>query len=122
MDVRMFDAVRKMIDHPEQIEDVMCARVEYYFAFKGFVFSIFRRSEADESHGVHTLYLFPHWKGPIEELPAAYNDGLPGSEYARLHDAQAPAGHATTLAELFDTLEMKYMKIDEMIATIMSDD
>ena len=65
MSDKVVKTIQAIAETPERIEDISKSSSEYYFRFKGHVFSIHARAD---KVGLFVFYVYPHWSNPIEEL------------------------------------------------------
>lgn len=119
-DEKALIAVQRMLDQPGLITDVAEAEHEYYFKFKGHVFSVLRRTR-DEEFGVYSFYIYPRWTGATDALAELYQYGEPENPATAFHCAKMSPDAEDLFAKLYQVIDSKVNGVDELLDDIIND-
>jgi hypothetical protein len=109
-----------MCQHPEHMTDIHQSGNEYYFKYKGHVFSILGRSTEHES-GTHTLYLYPQWGNTTSVLAHVCEYEPQGMEEVPMLTFHARDYPSVPFADLWSTVQGRHYNIDSVFDDILSE-
>ena len=121
MSDKAFNAFKYILENPEGIAEVHASGIEYYFKYKGHVFSVLKREDEDEI--VHSAFVYPSYTGSISALINYYDEGQPYDQIpvVRYGTDQPENRHfASILAKLYKVVADKYLNLDTIFDDIMS--
>lgn len=102
---------------PDRIEDITRRSNEFYFRFKGHVFSILKRNNPDHDCGNFTFYVYPDWTGATSALADFFDmqwpEELPMASFDSIGFDEEP------FARLYDIVNSKYLGVDAIFDDIL---
>lgn len=121
---KVVESIRHILQNPKQIKDITRAGNEYYFNYKGHLFSVLRRESEHES-GRYTFYLYPKWNSNSLSLVRTLErtDAFPNesTEMATFHSAGLETPEAEKLlGSLFNTIENEYLGVDAILDHVLN--
>jgi hypothetical protein len=108
-----------MASNPAGIEEFFASGNEFYFRYKGHVFSIVRRGLPDEDRGVHSLYVYPKWTKGLSALAAEFDSNdyqEPQVKIVGFHGGQLGEEQ---FSKLYNVLDAKDTGLDSILDDIL---
>jgi hypothetical protein len=124
MDARIPAVIKKIIGDPEGIEEtVRSGGTEFFFRYKGVVFSILRAENRDPSKfGPFSFYIYPRWTLTLGELASFSGQGQleePDMMSYNVVDAAEPL--RPLWSQLWHLLNAKDSNLDEVFRKVLED-
>jgi hypothetical protein len=113
MDDKFLSVIETMIANPGDIVDITRSGGEYYFGFRGYVWSVLRGQDS------YSVYFYPKWQGKVAELPPTLDYGG-DVDMISYHDTDFfdPSGN-NLFSNLYRTVQQKQMGVDEAFDQIL---
>ena len=122
MSDKAFNAFKHILENPGGIVDVQATGSEYYFKYKGHIFSVLKR-EDEEDGTVLSAFVYPNYSGSVSGLINYYDEGQPYDEIpmVRYGTDQLENRHfGTILGKLYKIVGDKYLNLDTIFDDIVS--
>jgi len=117
------ETLEKIASTPELILDITKEGSEYYFSFKGFLFSLLKRETAQNAkeYGKYTLYVYPKFKGNPKDLSELFSLGVADEiDVASYHESEAKAATDKQAFEaLYKVITGKHLNLDALFKKIL---
>lgn len=116
------EVLRKFINAPEHIKDVVKEGDEYFFHYGTATFSAIKRlRQASEELGQYSLYFYPQWSDTTKVLSELSSDPQQSEHLDMIpyHQADLPQRAAEDLTTLYLRLQEKHLGADEAFDKIL---
>jgi hypothetical protein len=107
-----------MCRHPEFISETHESGNELFFRYKGYPFSILKRSTDHES-GPFSFYAYPKWKQSIRELAESSEKDPNAFTYITMVDYDQSDFPDLQLSELWQTVRDRHANMDDIFDAII---
>lgn len=109
----------KILSEPEFISDIFRSANEYYFRYGGHAFSVLRRTD-DNEFGRYSIYVYPKWKGTLEDLAVASSVESEDFPMAAYHQSQFKGADAYDyFAAVYQLMENRQLGLDDVFDDIL---
>ena len=117
---KIIQLIEKLTENSKRFEEVFKSNNEFYFRFKGHVFSILQRNDtSDEKWGEYGFYIYPNYRGDLADLANSF--AWPGNEPEFSHfdvkDFDGDVDAHSIFARLYRTFQMR--DVDSVIDDIL---
>lgn len=113
-DERVLAAVEAMISSPSEINEITDAGDEYYFRFRGKVFS-----SKKAAGGIYSLYLYPHWDGNISDLAGSFDTFGDTPQFVTFQGTDFLMIGPDLFKQLYQLLEYRVHGVDKILDEIL---
>lgn len=117
MDKKIIEVMRKIASTPDLIGDVNRGGNEYYFHYKGHVFSILSRAVPDDRYGKYSFYVYPDWSDDVQSLASIFQRG--DYENVAMVSYHSHDEDEQPFRQLYAMVESKYFNIDNIVNDIL---
>ena len=117
---KIIKLIENLTENSQRFEEVLKSGNEFYFRYKGHVFSIMQRSDtSDDKWGEYGFYIYPNYDGQLADLPETFE--YPGHEPEYSHfdvkDFDGDVDAHPIFARLYRTFQMR--GVDSVIDDIL---
>jgi hypothetical protein len=118
-DEKIVQVVTRMINAPNEIEEVVDSGPEYYFKFHGHAFSITYRPTGG-ADGNHTFFIYPRWNGTSKRLAEQFEkDDFGNVKYTAFASARGPFGKL--FEQLYQIVDSRANGVDDVLDSILDE-
>jgi hypothetical protein len=119
INAKFINVLKAILANPDEIQDVVRDGDEYYFKFRKQFLSVNFRQRTEQSFGNYSVFVYPRWQGPVENLKAVGSQ--PDEvELVPFHEGQFEAGNEQNLFEqLYRVVQSKHLNIDKVFDAIL---
>lgn len=117
MIARELEAIRVITSNVGEIDEIWDSSNEFYFRFRGHVFSVTDVPGREPKFGRYSFYVYPQWSGSLETLAEAFDLG--GSDVRLVPYHSGSYDEDTPFAELYSAIHRKYVDVDSVFDDIM---
>jgi len=120
MNDKAISAMKRMLEDPSLLKEILRSGNEYYFKYKDHTFSITHRSN-DSDWGPYSFYVYPAWKEDTSTLASllerGFSDDYPVKAY---HSANYDIiDDKEVFRKLYELCDGRYLNIDDIFDDIL---
>lgn len=121
MDPKILDIIRKIVNEPDKIDQIVAAEgTEYFFWFKGVVFSIMYGPNRS-GLGLYSFYVYPNWTQPLEQLAVASARGEEVQVMEFHTGVEGIEAFAELARQLWQTVHGKHINMDTVFKRVLEE-
>jgi hypothetical protein len=126
MNQKFIDVLMKFVTDKSGFQEIYDDGSEYYFRFKGHIFSILKRSGHDvNEYGNYSIFVYPQWKHGLKELAYSYEQDPNPTPTISYHESQFNniningTNISDLFSELYTFLQEKNLGVDNVFDDIL---